>query len=151
MRPPLIIGIGNPTRSDDGAGPRVVTALARLIPWGDYRVVQQLTPELAYDLSQAHEVLFVDASVAAAGLQATVVVPSDMPVGTHVASPGALLQLTAQLYGQAPARALEVAIPAHDLGFGEELSPATERWVGQAVTRLAAYLDGEPGGPWLPQ
>ncbi|MDX2122061.1 MAG: hydrogenase maturation protease [Gemmatimonadota bacterium] len=151
MTAPLVIGIGNPTRSDDGAGLRVVGELARLAPWASFLAVHQLTPELAEDIAAAGLVVFVDAAVGATELTVTPVEPTPISPGSHVGSPGALLELTARVYGKIPASALQVAIPACELGFGEILSPATAGWVGQAVTRLADYLGGERGMAGPPQ
>lgn len=148
MTAPLVIGIGNPTRSDDGAGLRVVGELARRAPWASFRAVHQLTPELAEDIAAAGLVVFVDAAVGATELTVTPVEPARISPGSHVGSPGALLELTARVYGKIPASALQVAIPACELGFGETLSPVTERWVARAVAQLAAYLGGQPGAPF---
>lgn len=143
MKPPLVIGIGNPTRGDDGAGQQVVKALARLLPWGSYQLVQQLTPELAEDIAAAREVIFVDASVEARSLNIVTVTPGEMPAGSHSVTPGGLLALAQQVYGTLPDRALAVAIPAYDLSFSNELSAGTARWVREAVRQLEAWLGGE--------
>lgn len=143
MKPPLVIGIGNPTRGDDRAGLEVVRALERRIPWGHYRSVHQLTPELAEEIAAAREVIFVDASMEARVLTIEPVEAASLPDGSHAATPGGLLALAAQVYGTLPARALAVAIPASDLGFSEELSLITSRWVREAVSRLTAHLGGE--------
>ena len=143
MKPPLVIGIGNPTRGDDGAGLQVVTALARLVPWAHYRVVHQLTPELAEDIAAAREVIFVDASVEAEVLLFFPLEPAPVSPESHVSSPGALLALAAQVSGCTPPLATAVAIPASSLAFSEELSLVTQRWVRVAISRLAAHLSGD--------
>ena len=63
----LVIGIGNPLRGDDGVGwwlteraeqlPRATSTGSPLL----VRTVQQLTPELAAELTAARRVLFIDA------------------------------------------------------------------------------------------
>lgn len=143
MKPPLVIGIGNSTRGDDRAGLEVVRTLERLVPWGHYRCVHQLTPELAEEIAGSREVIFVDASVDARVLTIAPVDPAAMPPGSHAVTPGSLLALAGRVYGALPARALTVAIPASDLGFGEELSLITSRWVREAVSRLTAHLAGD--------
>lgn len=66
-RRPLLIGIGNPLRGDDGVGWRLVEELERTggdrEPSAHRRVVHQLTPELATDLAASSRVLFIDAWV----------------------------------------------------------------------------------------
>ncbi len=57
----LVIGYGNELRRDDGIGPRVARAVADWdIPGVRALAVHQLTPELAVDIAQAKEVVFVD-------------------------------------------------------------------------------------------
>ncbi len=153
MSIPLIIGIGNPTRGDDGAGPRVVERLRQERPEGRYHVVQQLTPELAEELASAEVVVFVDASVRVDELTITEV-DRVHPAGTsHAAWPGALLRLTERVYGRRPHDAVQVEIPAIELGFREALSPPTQHGVEQATELLRDWLDawivdheGEPAG-----
>lgn len=150
MSLPLVIGIGNPTRSDDGAGHAVVFGLSRLVPDGTYRAVHQLTPDLAEDLAEADLVVFVDASVRATTLQLVPVEPTPVAPGSHITTAGALLHLTELVYGRRPGAALQVEIPAYEMGFGEELSPWTATWVGRAIARLATHLGDEPRGRTLP-
>lgn len=63
----LVIGIGNPLRGDDGVGRWLAERAEQLppgTPTGDpplVRTVQQLTPELAAELTDARRVLFIDA------------------------------------------------------------------------------------------
>ncbi len=92
MSLPLVIGIGNPTRSDDGAGHAVVFGLSRLVPDGTYRAVHQLTPDLAEDLAEASLVVFVDASVRATTLQLVPVEPTPVAPGSHITTAGAQLE-----------------------------------------------------------
>lgn len=143
MKPPLVIGIGNPTRGDDRAGFEVVHALERLVPWGHYRTVHQLTPELAEEIAQAREVIFVDASVDVRVLTVEPVEPTALPADSHLVTPGALLALAAALYRTQPTSAMAVAIPASDFRFSEELSLVTARWVREAISRLTAHLSGD--------
>jgi hydrogenase maturation protease len=137
---PLVIGIGNPTRSDDGVGRTVVSELSRRVPWVNYRAVHQLTPDLAEDIAEASLVVFVDASVRATALTVTPVVRTEMTAGSHLTSAGALLHLTEMTYGRRPEVTLQVEIPAYELGFGEELSPATAAWAERAIVMVADHL-----------
>lgn len=141
--PSLVIAVGNPTRSDDGVGPRVVEALELVAPSASYRIVHQLTPDLVDDIADARLVLFVDASVETSTLAITPIEPEAGAMGSHALSPATLLQLTEQICLRRPERALQVAIPASDFRFGEELSPETARWAERAVASIAALLIGE--------
>lgn len=60
-RDDLVIGIGNPLRSDDGVGWWLARRAERWLPASQLRAVQQLTPELAADVAAAARVLFIDA------------------------------------------------------------------------------------------
>ena len=54
----LIIGYGNTLRGDDGAGRRVVEALADTLPPGAAVSLHQLTPEWAETISHVDHVIF---------------------------------------------------------------------------------------------
>ena len=140
MRRVLVIGIGNTTRRDDGAGVRVVEALEQVHPGGWYLAVQQLTPELADFVARADVVIFVDASVGVTETVYTPVAPAAMPSGSHIASPGVLLRLAGDVFDQAPAEAVQVAIPVVELGYGEALAPATKRRVARVVEVIGGWL-----------
>ena len=59
---PLIIGIGNPLRSDDGLGWAVAQQLSHDWDTGcDIHTVYQLTPELAQWMAAADLVVMIDA------------------------------------------------------------------------------------------
>jgi len=60
-RDALVIGIGNPLRSDDGVGWWLARRAERWLPPSQLRAVQQLTPELSADVAAAARVLFIDA------------------------------------------------------------------------------------------
>lgn len=128
----LVIGVGNPLRGDDGAGPAVAAAVAARRPDLTCLATHQLVPELADAIARAGAVVFVDASVRVAEPTVTTVAPDAAVRGTHVSAPGALLALARDLYGAAP-RAAQVEVPARNLGFGAELSPATARDAAAAV------------------
>jgi Ni,Fe-hydrogenase maturation factor len=124
-----------------------VSALEQVAPWARFRAVQQLTPELAEDIAAASLVVFVDASVAATALTVTPITPTPMTSGSHLTTAGALLHLTEMMYGRRAGAALQVEIPAHELGFGEELSPRTGIWVERAIAHIAAHIASEDGVP----
>lgn len=136
----LIIGYGNTLRGDDGVGPRVVEAVAALhLPGVDTLTCQQLSPEHADPISQAHNVIFVDASVAEpAEVQFRELDPSDTSqLMAHAADPQTMLALARDVFGHTP-RAWWLTIPAVSLEFSEELTPAAQRGCAEAVDRIQA-------------
>ena len=60
----VIVGYGNPLRSDDGLGWRVAEELSRRLSPPEVEVIvrHQLTPELADDVRNADAVFFIDAA-----------------------------------------------------------------------------------------
>jgi len=62
-----VVGVGNELRGEDGAGPHVALAIQQSRLRGvRVLITQQLAPELAESVSQAEEVIFVDAVVGGA-------------------------------------------------------------------------------------
>jgi hydrogenase maturation protease len=126
----LIIGIGNPLRSDDGLGWAVATQLSQDgDPGCDIHMVHQLTPELAQWIADARRVIMIDASREGEPgelhiLHIRPLPPSTQPgaVGTHHATPEELAVLTAVVYGQCPPIVV-VTVTGADFSIGEQLSP----------------------------
>lgn len=137
----LVIGYGNTLRRDDGVGPWVATQVAERL--GDAvrcTAVPQLFPELAECIAHARCVVFVDAGPAAAtmAVQALGVSESDVPPGTHVSDPRALLGLATALFGSRP-QAWLLTVPGSDYSHGEGLSPQTRDGAAQAVAWILAH------------
>lgn len=151
-QPPLLIGIGNRLRSDDGVGYRIAEILRAERSGLQVLAVQQLTPELAEPIAAATAVLFVDATVLdpatdQLGLE-PLLPPSRITAAaavraplSHQVSPTGLLQLSQVLYGRCPP-AWQLLIPAQQLQLGESLSPATATAMAQALTLLRHWRPG---------
>jgi hydrogenase maturation protease len=150
----LVVGYGNTLRGDDGVGAEVAEAVSlqrqsapeltdAVVTWAD-----QLTPEMALDLSRSRFAVFIDAASGAhpagsvtlqdlvppgsAGAPASCVIPAGC---WQDLAPGDLLALAAGLYGHAPSAVLvSVGVATMDLGTG--LSPL----VREAVPRAAAAV-----------
>jgi hydrogenase maturation protease len=127
-----VIGFGNPLRRDDGAGWRVVEAIAdRWRGRVTFLMGQQPLPEWAAPLSETDLAFIVDAAIECgerprlARLEpiSLLLEPS---LGGHGFAPGHLLALTELVYGRAPETYL-LLLPIHDVDFGETLSPRTKR------------------------
>jgi hydrogenase maturation protease len=122
----LIIGIGNPLRSDDGLGWAVAEQLAQdHSPDREIYTVHQLTPELAQLMAPAKLVIMIDASHEG--------VPGELhirplsspgqpgPIGTHHTSPEELAAFTKLIYNQCPP-IIVVTMTGADFQLSEQLS-----------------------------
>jgi hypothetical protein len=150
---PLLIGIGNPLRGDDGVGWHLVgeRGLCR----------HQLTPELAEALAAAERVLFVDAWLAPPGARPLLrPVPAAVRWGvdSHRLDPAGLMMLALRLFDRtAPAH--ELLVPAFDFswrdpGQGEAGPPSAARFsaglrrqLPQARQLLGQWLQGAAVDP----
>lgn len=137
----LVIGYGNTLRGDDGVGPRVAEAVGRLgLPGVHTLVCALLTPELADPISRAERVIFVDAAVdAPQTVQWRELQPNESSqIMAHAADPRTMLALARDVFGRAP-QAWWLTIPAVDLGFSEEFSPAVQKDFGVAVKKIQDF------------
>ncbi|HYO43217.1 MAG TPA: hydrogenase maturation protease [Candidatus Limnocylindrales bacterium] len=136
--PVLVVGYGNPLRSDDGVGPAVAARLVGdpRLAGADIRSAHQLTPELALDASRASLLVLVDAGVGEAPGEVSMrrLEPSDEAGGawTHHVDPAGIVGLARELFGAAPPVVM-ISIGPATLELGESLS----RTVADAVTRAA--------------
>ncbi len=143
----VVIGIGNPLRGDDGAGWAVVEALAAVAAgWGITAVAtHQLLPELLDDLHTARAVIFVDASVNGepGSVAVTAVQPSpDGPASSHQIGPAVLLAMGVELYGRMPPAHL-ITITGQDFGFHEQLTPAVQPAIAEAVCQIEKIIQAK--------
>jgi hydrogenase maturation protease len=143
----LIVGYGNPLRSDDGIGWHAAKLLAadRLL---GARILarHQLAPELAEDVSRASLVVLVDA--AAEGEPGSVSVrrigsPPPAPITwSHHLVPETLAGLANALYGTVPPIVL-VSVAAASFAEGDRLSSALERALPEVVEVVAGVVTGQ--------
>lgn len=142
----LVVGYGNPLRSDDGIGWVIAGRLATDPRFAGTDVLQrhQLTPELALDISRADLVVLVDArSGAPAGSVSIERVDPAVATGTtwsHHLSPASLVALAGELYGHA-ATVHVVSVGVGSLEVGEGLSPAVEAAVELAMDAIAGLVN----------
>ena len=137
----LVIGYGNTLRGDDGVGPRVAEAVGDLrLPGVRTLICPLLTPELADQISHAGKVIFVDAAVDAPDeVQWRKLEPNETSqLMAHAADPRTMLALARDVFGRVP-EAWWLTIPAVDLGFREEFSPAVQRGFAEAVEKIQAF------------
>jgi hydrogenase maturation protease len=137
----LIIGLGNPLRSDDGVGWRAAEELEVKLSGRGVEVItrHQLTPELADIVSGSTVVFFVDAECGVPGTVTCSLVRPQAPIDafSHQLSPGAVLGLAQELYGQTPL-AFTFSICGECFDVGEALSPQVTVHLPDLVARVAA-------------
>jgi hydrogenase maturation protease len=142
----LIYGIGNPGRQDDALGVLVVEELERTRLPGTVTLEAnyQLAPEDALLLSHHDVVIFVDATVDAAGVApyalASVPATAVNAFSSHALGMGTVLELCGRLYGRAP-RAFALAIPAYHFEVNAALSPRAAVNLGHACDALRRLLE----------
>jgi hydrogenase maturation protease len=138
----LVVGYGNPLRSDDGIGWHAAGLLATDPRLDGARVLarHQLVPELAADVSRASLVVLVDA--AAEGDPGSVAVrrigsPPPTPITwSHHLTPDTLAGLADALYGAVPPIVL-VSVAAGSFAGSDRLSGDLERVLPEIVDAIA--------------
>ena len=129
MRKTLVIGYGNPLRSDDGVGRRAAEALFSEWPEDAVQVesVSQLTVEMAEEASRSALAVFIDADWGGVPgrIRSHQVYPENHTTAslTHYLTPPVLLAIAQQLYGRAP-EAVMISMGGGSFDHGEALSPS---------------------------
>jgi len=139
----LILGCGNPLRSDDAVGPALCAwAAERFAAEPAVRAIacQQWTPELAQDIAAADSVIFIDCSVDAGPgvVQLTDVQPASAkgdPGGHHLDA-AALLAIAHEYYGMVPSKTWQLTVGAACIEFGEQFSPEVQAALPNARSLL---------------
>ena len=143
----LVIGYGNPLRSDDGVGQYIARHFDGRLYGEDVQVFiyHQLTPELVSPISQADAVIFVDASQAGQpGEINCLEITAEATRGTftHYCTPAGLLNGAADLYG-AHTRGFIVSVSGYSFEYGETLSPQLEAVVPDVLNSLYQLIEAE--------
>lgn len=153
--PILILGVGNPLRRDDGAGPAVVRRLAgRLPPGVEARRLSGEALELMAAWQGAGSVLVVDAvsSGAAAGtlhrLDATAgPLPATLTSASSHGLGAAQAVELARALGRLPERLVFYGIEGGDFTPGEGLTPVVEEAVAKVAEEIVGRLTPAAGAP----
>lgn len=141
----LIIGYGNPLRSDDGFGWHASRQLALALAGQDAEVItcHQLTPELAEPLSQCRRAVFIDADVEGkpGDIECHAVHPQAPASATftHSCTPSGLLASAEGLYGHRP-QAVVITVSAQSFAFGETLSSVVSAALLEVVNRVCHWV-----------
>jgi len=139
---PLIIGFGNPLRSDDGLGWHAAKFLRGRFAPEDAQVIaaHQLAPEMARAIADASVVIFIDAEegTTPGRVSARTVLPrAEAPrTFSHDLSPAALVACARLLFQKTPPAHL-VTVSAREFSPGEALS----RQVAAAVPDVAREVE----------
>ena len=149
---PLIIGFGNPLRSDDGLGWHAAKFLRGRFAPEEAQVIaaHQLAPEMARAIADASVVIFIDAEegTTPGHVSARTVLPrAEAPrTFTHHLSPAALVACARLLFQKTPPAHL-VTVSAREFSPGEALSrqvAAAVPDVAREVERILAHSDVKP-------
>jgi hydrogenase maturation protease len=132
----LVIGYGNPLRSDDGVGQQMAQAIAGWeLPKVEAIAVHQLTPELVEPLSMVDLAIFIDAYPADTlqNVQIRLLEPAKSGITAgHWCEPQVLLALTQALYNYQP-QAWWMMVPGTSFDLGECLSPVAQQGMEAAL------------------
>jgi hydrogenase maturation protease len=141
MKPILVIGCGNPLRSDDGVGRHAARQIAATVSPSDVTVLvrHQLTPDLAEPVYKARLVIFIDASCEdpPGKIRSRRIVPeATLPcLLLHHLTPAGLLACAKAIYGNCPPAVL-YSVGARSFEFKEVLSDDVYRSLPELLTRI---------------
>ena len=141
----LVLAYGNPLRCDDGLGWHAAERLAEILDDHDaeIRTMQQLTPELAFLISEAGLVIFIDASREGepGELICNQVSAQLIPVRfSHELSPEAVLALAKYMYGVSPPAFL-VSLCGESFAIGDRLSPLVAAQMPRLIELVTQLAD----------
>lgn len=121
----LIIGYGNPLRSDDAVGWLAAEELSQTVDSPNVEIItrHQLMPELAQDLGGNDAVIFIDAANNGrpGELTCAPVIAESGNISSHQISPAGILALARDLYGLRP-KAFSIWLCGECFDHGESLS-----------------------------
>jgi len=139
----VVIGYGNELMSDDGVGPKAARGIRDDPRFAGVTVIQrhQLVPELAFDISTAAVVVFIDATTAAQPGRVDIepVVPGHSGSSSHQVSPSTLVALARELYGRA-AEGYVVSCGVQSVELGDHLTPLIDATVPKVIDAVAEIV-----------
>ena len=140
----LIVGYGNPLRSDDGIGWHAARLLATdpRLEGATVLARHQLAPELAEDVSQASLVVLLDAAEGDPGSVSVRQIeprPATPATWSHHLDPETLAGLAQTLYGAVPPIVL-VSVAAATFAEGDGLSSALQQALPGVVETVAGVV-----------
>jgi hydrogenase maturation protease len=150
----LIVGFGNPLRSDDGLGWHAAQELSQEVSAPEVKVIgaHQLTPELAEEASAAELVLFIDAREGSppGDIRCEAIhlddAPSEASLHSHDLRPVTILQLAMELYGFSP-RAFLLTVAGEQFEDGDSLSEAVRSAMPKLIAQVKTLISTGLLGP----
>lgn len=141
----LVLGYGNPLRSDDGLGWQMAVELFRANASPEVHILpcHQLTPDLAEAASFAETVIFIDAAHQGkpGEIRCEEVSCQSGPASfTHDLSPAGLLSLAAELFGVCPQGAV-FSIAGESFEVGQDLSTTVRNRVPELKTMVRRRIE----------
>lgn len=143
----LVVGYGNPLRSDDSFGLRAVEQLKKDIKGQEVELLecQQLTPELAERLSRVDLALFVDADTdGVSGMTHTHSLAPRREQNSdslmHHLDPAGLLGLAEALYKKSP-KAMLLTVTGECFGYGTQLSAEVAKALPGVVHHIEEIVE----------
>lgn len=141
----LVIGYGNSLRGDDGVGVAAAERLHETLQTRQVRVLtcQQLTPELANEISKTDRVIIIDAAKGEIPGQITIskIKPNNgSAIFTHELQPSTLLACAQELYGKHPPAFL-VSVTGYSFDFSDELSDRLKEVMPEVLARVRELID----------
>jgi hydrogenase maturation protease len=141
----LIVGYGNPLRSDDAFGQHAAHHLSSHINNSNVEILirHQLTPDLAEVASHFDLVIFIDAAadLPPGELRCERITRSEQaPSFSHSLTPPALLACTADLYAKFP-KAYCISVGGESFAEGESLSPAVQAALEPLLAQVQSLLE----------
>jgi hydrogenase maturation protease len=141
----LIVGYGNPLRSDDAFGQHAAQHLLSRINNSNVEILtrHQLTPELAEVASHFELVIFIDAAadLPPGHLRCERITRSEQaPSFSHSLTSAALLACTAGLYAKFP-EAYCISVGGESFAEGESLSPAVQAALEPLLAQVQSLLE----------
>jgi hydrogenase maturation protease len=141
----LIIGYGNPLRSDDALGQEVTRILQQRLKGSNVQMqmAYQLTPELAASISHARLVVFIDARIGGKPGEIICEAVERQPNAgafTHNVTPESLLSAAHALYGALPVGVL-ISIVGAEFDYGSELSPQLQEMLPSIADEVQAIIE----------
>jgi hydrogenase maturation protease len=145
MAKTLLIGCGDPLRSDGGLGWKACEQVSRTVDREEVDVVccRHLQPELAERVANAGGVIFVDACTDGppGEISVSTMMASDRIPGPYASAidPYTLLACAKHWYGRCP-KAVMVRVSGECFGVGTELTPQVAAVLPGVVERVRALL-----------
>lgn len=146
----LIIGYGNPLRGDDGLGWAAAELLTARTDPAHVNIItcQQLTPDLAASISEAAQVIFIDAAVEGQPGEVQIrpltapPTPDDGTFTHHLDAAG-MMELAASLYEATPLAHL-VTVRGYDFSFRDGLSDEMQAALNDVVLAVLGLIQTGP-------